>query len=158
MVELLEYYTLFHSLLALSKKQLFLNLNGWHTQKCHQGSWFSNLSKIKVKITRYPSTWYWTNKTMQHFPQWLRQFQVCQSPRHLQGICHLISPQCSSQKIVLEGKSGPYNPFLGARYFKKGPMYQYLSNMQKRRSSWKVKEMKMSVYLKLTWSVPFYTQ
>ena len=48
--------------------------------------------------------------------------------------------QCSSQKIVLEGQSGPYNPFLGARYFKKGPMYQYLSNMQKRRSSWKVKE------------------
>ena len=48
--------------------------------------------------------------------------------------------QCSSQKIVLEGQSGPYNPFLGARYFKKGPVYQYLSNMQKRRSSWKVKE------------------
>ena len=68
------------------------------------------------------------------------------------------SIQCPSQKIVLEGQSGPYNPFLGARYFKKGPMYQYLSNMQKRRSSWKVKEMKMSVYLKLTWSVPFYTQ
>ena len=57
--------------------------------------------------------------------------------------------QCSSQKILLEGQSGPYNPFLGARYFKKGPMYQYLSNMQKRRSSWKVKEMKMAVYLKL---------
>ena len=69
-----------------------------------------------------------------------------------------VPRQCSSQKIVLEGQSGPYNPFLGARYFKKGPMYQYLSNMQKRRSSWKVKEMKMPVYLKLTWSVPFYTQ
>ena len=56
------------------------------------------------------------------------------------------------------GQSGPYNPFLGARYFKKGPMYQYLSNMQKRRNSWKVKEMKMAVYLKLTWSIPLYTQ
>jgi len=66
--------------------------------------------------------------------------------------------QCSSQKILLEGQSDPYNPFLGARDFKKGPMYQYLSNMQKRRNSWKVKEMKMAVYLKLTWSVPFYTQ
>ena len=66
--------------------------------------------------------------------------------------------QCSSQKFLLEGQSGPYNPFLGARYFKKGPMYQYLSNMQKRRNSWKVKEMKMAVYLKLTWSVPLYTQ
>ena len=66
--------------------------------------------------------------------------------------------QCSSQKIALEGQSGRYSPFLGARYFKKGPMYQYLSNMQKRRSRWKVKEMKMSVYLKLTWSIPFYTQ
>ena len=53
--------------------------------------------------------------------------------------------QCSSQKFLLEGQSGPYNPFLGARYFKKGPMYQYLS-MQKRRNSWKVKEMKMAVY------------
>ena len=66
--------------------------------------------------------------------------------------------QCSSQKILLEGQSGPYNPFLGARYFKKGPMYQYLSNMEKRRNSWKVKEMKMAVYLKLTWGIPFYTQ
>ena len=56
------------------------------------------------------------------------------------------------------GPKCPYNPFLGARYFKKGPMYQYLSNMQKRRSSWKVKEIKMSVYLKLTWSVPLYKQ
>ena len=37
--------------------------------------------------------------------------------------------QCSSQKILLEGQSGPYNPFLGARYFKKGLMYQYLSNI-----------------------------
>ena len=67
--------------------------------------------------------------------------------------------QCSSQRFLLEGKSGPYNPFFGARYFKKGPlMYQYLSNMQKRRNSWKVKEMKMAVYLKLTWSIPLYTQ
>ena len=63
--------------------------------------------------------------------------------------------QCSSQKIVLEGQSGPYNPFLGARYFKKGPMYQYLSNMQKRRSSWKVKEMKMSVYFEGDMERPF---
>ena len=37
-------------------------------------------------------------------------------------------------------------------------MYQYLSNMQKRRNHWKVKEMKMVVYLKLTWSIPLYTQ
>ena len=48
---------------------------------------------------------------------------------------------------MLEGQSGPYNPVLGARYFKKGPMYQYLSNMQNRRSSWKVKEMKNYVSL-----------
>ena len=61
--------------------------------------------------------------------------------------------KCSSQKILLEAQSGPYNPFLGARYFKKGLMYQYLSNMQKRRNSWKVKEMKMAVYLKLTWKM-----
>ena len=66
--------------------------------------------------------------------------------------------KCSSQKILLEDQSGPYNPFLGARYFKKGSMYQYLSNMQKRRNSWKVKEMKMAVYLKLTWGILFYTQ
>ena len=58
--------------------------------------------------------------------------------------------QCSNQKFLLEGQSGPYNPFLGARYFKKGPMYQYLSNRQKRRNSCKIKEMKMAVYLKLT--------
>ena len=62
--------------------------------------------------------------------------------------------QCSSQKFLLEGQSGPHNPFLGARYFKKGPMCQYLSNVQKRRNSWKVKEMKMAVYLKLRWSIP----
>ena len=37
-------------------------------------------------------------------------------------------------------------------------MYQYLSNMQKRRNCWKVKEMKMAVYLKLKWSIPLYTQ
>ena len=66
--------------------------------------------------------------------------------------------QCSSQKILLEGQSGPYNPFWGARFFNKGPIYQYLSNMQKRRNSWKVEEMKMAVYLKLRWSIPFYTQ
>ena len=65
------------------------------------------------------------------------------------------SLQCSRQKILLEGQTGPYNPFLGARYFKKGPMYKYLSNMQKRRNSWKVKEMKMAVSLKLTWGIPF---
>ena len=52
----------------------------------------------------------------------------------------------------------PTTKFLGARYHKKEPTYQYLSNMQKRGRSWKVKEIKMSVYLKLTWSVPFYTQ
>ena len=47
---------------------------------------------------------------------------------------------------------------LGTRYFKRGPMNQYLSNMQKRRNSWKVKEMKMAVYLKHRWGIPFYTQ
>ena len=42
----------------------------------------------------------------------------------------------------------PTTHFLGPdNFFKKGPMYQYLSNMQKRRNSWKVKEMKMAVYM-----------
>ena len=50
--------------------------------------------------------------------------------------------QCSSQKFLLEGQIGPYHPFFWARYFKKGPMYQYLSNMQKRGNGWKVEEMK----------------
>ena len=44
---------------------------------------------------------------------------------------------------------------LGARYFKRGHMYQYLSNMQKRRNSWKAKEMKMAVYLKHRWASLF---
>ena len=35
--------------------------------------------------------------------------------------------QCSSQKILLEGESGPYNPFLGARFFKNRPIFRYLS-------------------------------
>ena len=61
-------------------------------------------------------------------------------------------------EISAWGPKWPYNPFFGARYFKKDPMYQYLANMQKRRNSWKVKEMKMAVYLKLTWSIPLYTQ
>ena len=34
-----------------------------------------------------------------------------------------FSIQCSSEKILLEDQSDRYNPFLGARYFKKGPMY-----------------------------------
>ena len=35
--------------------------------------------------------------------------------------------QCSSQKILLEGQSGPYKPFLGATYFKKGKLPTYPS-------------------------------
>ena len=48
--------------------------------------------------------------------------------------------------------------FWGPDISRKGPMYQYLSNVQKRRNRWKVKEMKMAVHLKLTWSIPLYTQ
>ena len=57
-----------------------------------------------------------------------------------------------ARNFCLRAKVAPNNPFLGARYFKKGPMYQYRSNMQKRRNSWKVKEMKMIC------SIPLYTQ
>ena len=46
-----------------------------------------------------------------------------------------VQPVLTSQKILFEGQSGPYNPFVEARYFLKGPMYLYLSNMQKRTNS-----------------------
>ena len=64
-----------------------------------------------------------------------------------------------ARNFCLRAKVTPTTHFWGPdNFFKKGPMYQYLSNMQKRRNSWKVKEMKMAIYLKLTWSIPVYTQ
>lgn len=53
--------------------------------------------------------------------------------------------QCSSQKILLEGQSGHYNPFSGAWFVKEGSLYRYLSNMQKVRRL-KLKTMKTTVY------------
>ena len=64
-----------------------------------------------------------------------------------------------ARKFCLRAKVAPTTHFWGPDFFMKGQlMYQYLSNMQKRRNSWKFKEMKMAVYLKLTWSIPFFTQ
>ena len=54
-----------------------------------------------------------------------------------QADCHSVP----ARKFCLRAECGPHNPVLGARFFKKGPMYWHLSNMRKKRNSWKVKKL-----------------
>ena len=47
----------------------------------------------------------------------------------------LAASECSSQKILREGQSGPYNPLLGVRFFKKRPIFPYLFSLCKREET-----------------------
>ena len=47
-----------------------------------------------------------------------------------------------ARKFCLRAKVAPYNPFLGARFFKKGPMYKYLSNMKREETVGKLRKWK----------------
>ena len=64
-----------------------------------------------------------------------------------------------ARKFCLRAKVAPTTHFWGPHFSRKGQCTSIflIIFMQKRRNSWKFKEMKMAVYLKLTWSIPFFT-
>jgi len=47
----------------------------------------------------------------------------------------MITDQCFSQKILLEGQSGPWKPFLGAIFLGKGPINWKLQREKMRQGT-----------------------